>query len=118
MGSHAAALRSQGASPELVDAIGTDKLDSAEIDPKDRALLKFVKVLTLNPARTRDTDVQAMREVGWTDEQIWEAALEVSMFSLLNRMADAYGLDYPPGGWFPPQERQKFLRQQQKQSNP
>lgn len=38
------------------------------------------------------------------------AALEVSIFSFLNRMADAYGLDYPSGGWFPPALRGKSDR--------
>ncbi|HZO91959.1 MAG TPA: hypothetical protein VFB38_26820 [Chthonomonadaceae bacterium] len=55
-----------------------------------------------------------MREAGWTDEQIWETALEVSIFSFLNRMADAYGLDYPSGGWYPPQLRDKIEREKQK----
>lgn len=64
--------------------------------------MEFVRVLTLTPARTKDEHVEAMRKAGWTDEGIFEASLEVSFFSFFNRMADAYGLDYPAGGWFPP----------------
>jgi alkylhydroperoxidase family enzyme len=94
-------------SQELVDAVGTTNLKKAQVDPKDLELLQFVRKLTLEPAEMRDEDVQAMRNAGWTDEQIWEAALEVSIFSFLNRMADAYGLDYPSGGWFPPALRGK-----------
>ena len=111
MGSHAAALRRQGADQELVDAIGTGDLTKVKLDPKDAALLAYVKLLTLDPAKTRDADVQAMRDAGWTDEQIWEASLEVSMFSLLNRMADAHGLDYPSSGWYPPALRDKLERE-------
>lgn len=107
MGSHAAALRSQGVSEEIADAVGTDNFTNVKIDPKDLALLKFVKLLTLTPGDMKDGDVQAMREAGWTDEQIWEVALEVGIFSLLNRMADVYGLDYPTGGWLPPSLREK-----------
>ncbi|HZP85143.1 MAG TPA: hypothetical protein VFB21_26205, partial [Chthonomonadaceae bacterium] len=69
-----------------------------------------------NSARTQDADVQAMRDAGWTDEQIWEAALEVGIFSLLNRMADAHGLDYPSTGWYPPQLREKMEQEKQRQS--
>jgi uncharacterized peroxidase-related enzyme len=98
-------LRAQGASDELVDAIGTGNLESAKIEPRDRALLTFVKKLTLSPAEMTDADVQAMRDAGFTDEQIWEATFEVGFFSMLNRMADAYGLDYPSGGWLPPGDR-------------
>ena len=105
MGSHAAALRSQGASPELADAVGTNNFEGVNVDPKDRALIKYVKLLTLKPADTKDDDVQAMRDAGFSDEQIWEVCVEVGIFSFLNRMADAYGLDYPTGGWFPPKAK-------------
>jgi len=42
-----------------------------------------------------------MRSVGWTDEEIFEAAFDTALFAFFNRMADAYGLDYPTGGWQP-----------------
>lgn len=102
MGSHAAALRSLGVSQELVDAIATDDLKRVTIESKDKALLTFVRKLTLEPAKMTDEDVEAMKAAGFTGEQIWEAAVEVGMFSWLNRMADAFGLDYPQGGWLPP----------------
>lgn len=111
MGSHASALRKLGTNQAFVDAIGTDSIKNTKdvtFSAADLALLKYVKLLTLTPADTQDADVQAMREVGWTDEQIWETTLEVSIFSFLNRMADAHGLDYPSTGWYPPQLRDKL----------
>lgn len=99
-----------------MDAIGTGDLSKVKLTPKDQALLTYVKLLTLNSAHTQDSDVQTMRDVGWTDEQIWEATFEVSMFSFLNRMADAHGLDYPTGGWFPPEMR--ALLQNEKPKEP
>jgi len=98
-----------------VDAIGTGDLSKVKLTPQDQALLTFVKLLTLTPSHTRDADVQAMRDARWTDEQIWEVANEVGIFSFLNRMADAYGLDYPTTGWYPPQLREKMEREKQKQ---
>ena len=89
----------------MVDAIATANLKDARLSDKERVLLEFVKVLTLTPAETTDEHVEAMRRAGWTDEQIWEAAFEVSAFSFFNRMADAYGLDYPAGGWLPPDRK-------------
>jgi alkylhydroperoxidase family enzyme len=100
-------LRRQGADEALVDAIGTGDLTKVKLVPKDAALLKFVKLLTETPSHTTDGDAQAMRDAGWTDEQIWETAFEVGIFSFLNRMADAHGLDYPTGGWLPPEFRPK-----------
>lgn len=95
----------------MVDAIGTDNLSKYKFEPKDLALLKFVKLMTLNSSRTRDADVQTMRDTGWTDEQIWEVCFEVGIFSFLNRMADAHGLDYPTTGWYPPALREKFEKE-------
>ena len=98
----------------MVDAIATDNLSKYKFSRQDLALLKFVKLLTLTPSRTKDPDVQAMRDAGWTDEQIWEVSFEVGLFSFLNRMADAYGLDYPTSGWYPPQMREKMEREKTK----
>jgi alkylhydroperoxidase family enzyme len=114
VGSHAAALRRQGVDQDIVDAIGTGDLSKVKLTPKDQALLKFVQLLTLNPSHTLDKDTQAMREAGWTDEEIWETAFEVGIFSFLNRMSDAYGLDYPTGGWYPPQLREKMEKQKER----
>lgn len=110
-------MRGQGAEDALVDAVGTGDLSKVKLEPRDAALLKFVKLLTLTPAHTQDSDVQALRDAGFTDEQIWEIAYEVSMFSFVNRMADAYGLDYPSGGWYPPALREKMEREKSGQSS-
>jgi len=114
VGSHAAALRGQGVSQELVDAIATNNLKNSSVAQKDLALLKFVRILTLEPATVKDADVQSVRQAGWTDEQIWEAALETSFFAFFNRMADAFGLDYPTMGWMPPAVREKLDGEQKK----
>jgi len=98
-------LRGQNVDQAIVDAIATGDLSKVKLTPKDQALLTYVKLVTLTSSHMQDSDVQTMREAGWTDEQIWEATFEVGMFSFLNRMADAHGLDYPAGGWFPPEAR-------------
>jgi alkylhydroperoxidase family enzyme len=98
-------LRKQNVDQEIVDAIAAGDLSKVNLPPKDIALLTYVKLVTLSSSHMQDTDVQAMRDAGWTDEQIWEATFEVGMFSFLNRMADAHGLDYPSSGWFPPEMR-------------
>ena len=117
MGSLAAALRRQGANQDLVDAIGTGDLTKVKLTPKDRQLLKFVKLLTETPSHTTDEDVAAMRTASWSDEEIWETSLEVGIFSFLNRMADAHGLDYPTTGWYPPELREKMEREKAKQDD-
>lgn len=83
------------------------KLDDPAVTPKDRSLLKYVETLTLRPAQMTDEATKAVRAAGWSDEEIWEAAFITSLFALFNRMADAYGLDYPVGGYLPPDARPK-----------
>ena len=95
----------QGQNQSDVDAIATGKLDLAKLTEKERALLGYVKILTLTPARVQDSDVEALRKAGWTDEQIFEASFVTSLFAFFNRMADAYGLDYPANGWLPEDRR-------------
>jgi alkylhydroperoxidase family enzyme len=101
-------LQLQGGSDALVDAVAEGKLDSPLLTDKNRALLKYVEKLTLRPAQLRDTDAEALRKAGWEDEEIYEASFITSLFAFFNRMADAYGLEYPPGGYLPPEERAKL----------
>ncbi len=107
LGSHGNFLQLQGGDEKLADALARDDLESDALAPKEKALLAYVRKLTLEPARVRDADVEALRQAGWTDEQIFEASFETALFAFFNRMADAYGLDYPDSGYFPPEERQK-----------
>jgi alkylhydroperoxidase family enzyme len=82
--------------------VAENQVDKAKLSPKDRALLDYVELLTRDPSKMTDGKVQRLRSFGWTDEEIFEAAFDTSLFAFFNRMADAYGLDYPEGGWRPP----------------
>ena len=70
--------------------------------PRERTLLLYVKKLTQEPWKIRDTDVERLRGAGWTDPQIYEATFDIALFAFFNRMANAYGLDPDPTGWRPP----------------
>ena len=105
MSAHADNLQLQGLSAEDVDHIALANPESSSISEKDQALLEFVRVLTLEPAKMKDERVERLRKVGWTDPQIFEAAYITSLFAFLNRMADAYGLDYNRARWIPPDMR-------------
>jgi alkylhydroperoxidase family enzyme len=93
-----------------VDALATGDVEHAKLAEKEKALLAYVKVLTLEPGSVRDADVNRLRKSGWTEEEIMEASFTTALFAFFNRMADAYGLDYPTGGWFPPAMRKNEAR--------
>jgi len=91
----------QGQDEKDVDQLATGHPEQGKFDEKEQALLEYVKVLTLEPANVRDTHVERLRKLGWTDEQVFEASFITSLFAFFNRMADAYGLEYPANGWLP-----------------
>ena len=43
-----------------------------------------------------DAQVQALRDAGWSDEQIAEAAYDAALFNLFVRLADTFDI-VPPG---------------------
>ncbi len=89
-----------------MDQIASGNIEQSGISERERALLDYVKVLTLEPAKVTDGHVDRLRKAGWNDEQIFEASFITALFAFFNRMADAYGLDYPASGWLPPDLRQ------------
>jgi hypothetical protein len=88
-----------------VDQLATLRPEQGKYNEKELALLEYVKVLTLEPGNVKDAHVEKLRKVGWTDEQIFEASFITALFAFFNRMADAYGLDYPSNGWLPDELR-------------
>lgn len=88
--SHGAALRLLTEDPVLADTLATD-YRHAPLDRKDRAMLDFAAKLTTEPHRMTETDVQALREAGWADEDIFDIAQVAAMFNFTNRLANALG---------------------------
>ena len=107
LSSHARFFALAGQKPEDVEAVAQGQIEKSALSEKDRLLLDYVKVLTLEPAKVTDKQVEALRKAGFDDEQIFEASFITSLFAFFNRMANAYGLDYTTDGWMPKEERLK-----------
>lgn len=106
LSSHAGFLAKQGQEGRDIDALWLkDPKKAPSLSPKERALLEYVKLLTEEPWKVQDSDVEKLRGVGWTDPEIYEATFDISLFNFFNRMANAYGLDYAPDGWADPKKR-------------
>jgi uncharacterized peroxidase-related enzyme len=90
--SHAYFLRVQGATDQCVTAILEGKIEEAGLTRADRALLDYVKLVTENASRTTAQDVESLRTVGWSEDQIAEAVYVIAMFAFFNRVADAFGV--------------------------
>ena len=81
-----------GGDDAVVQAVLAD-YRTAPIPEKLRAMLAFLEKLTLRPAEVRPADMEPLRAVGLTDEEIEDAIHVCSMFNLINRVADSLGFD-------------------------
>ncbi|HZT44721.1 MAG TPA: peroxidase-related enzyme [Gaiellaceae bacterium] len=88
--SHTAALRKLTEDPVLVDQLATG-YKYAPLDERDRAMLDFAVKLTEASDRCGDEDVEALREAGWSDEEIMDIAEVAAMFNFTNRLASGLG---------------------------
>jgi alkylhydroperoxidase family enzyme len=54
--------------------------------------MDYVKLITEAAYRSTTEDVEKVRQVGWTEDQIAEAVYIIAMFAFFNRVADAFGV--------------------------
>ena len=93
--SHSAALRKLTENPELADQVAAD-YTAAGLEPRERAMLDFAVKLTRESAECSDADVDALRDAGWTDEDIFDIAQVAAMFNFTNRLASGLGWEPNP----------------------
>jgi alkylhydroperoxidase family enzyme len=84
-----------GAFEGVADALRDGDLDAAGLLPPERLLLEFAGTISRAAYRVTDEQVQGLRDVGWTEEQIAEAAYVAALFSLFVRLADTFGIEPP-----------------------
>jgi len=80
----------------VAQALRDGNVDAAGLDGRHRLLLDFAATITRHAYRVTDEQVQALREVGWSDAQIAEAAYVAALFNLFVRLADTFGIEPPP----------------------
>jgi alkylhydroperoxidase family enzyme len=77
------------------EALRNGDLDAANLTPPEHKLLQFVETISRAAYKVTDEQVQGLRDAGWTDEQIAEAAYVAALFSLFVRLADTFGIEPP-----------------------
>lgn len=88
---HAAALRLRVKDAALVDRLAVN-YRHVELDPRDRALLDFAVKLTKTPEACGESDLDELRAVGYTDEDILHIVEVTAIFNYNVRLATATGL--------------------------
>jgi uncharacterized peroxidase-related enzyme len=92
MESHEKDLRSVVASDDERQAIQTD-YRTADLSRREVALLDFAVKLTKSPSGIHKDDLDALREHGFTDEQLVDAVHCIGYFNFINRVLDGLGVD-------------------------
>jgi len=80
----------------VAEALRDGDLDAAALPPGERLLLEFAGTIARAANRVTDEQVVGLRAVGWSDEQVAEAAYVAALFSLFVRLADTFGIEPPP----------------------
>jgi alkylhydroperoxidase family enzyme len=68
---------------------------SASLDPKLRATLGYLEILTLRPEEVGPADAKAVRATGVTGAALRDAIQVAFIFNLIDRVADALGFEIP-----------------------
>lgn len=85
---HGSAVRELSNDPQLGERIAAN-FRSAELPEKQLELLNFTKKLTRDPSEISERDRIKLREVGYTDRDIWDISAIVGLFNMTNRLASA-----------------------------
>jgi len=91
VGHHKNFMTQYGISSTVSEQVVNDP-QSAEISPAEKKLLAYVEKVTRHAYKVTDADVEGLKEIGWSHEQILEATLVTSLFNAINRFADALGV--------------------------
>jgi alkylhydroperoxidase family enzyme len=75
-------------------AVLEGRLDDGGLTPAEHALMDYVRLITEASHESTAEDVQKLRDVGWTENQIAEAVYITAIFAFFNRVADSFGI--PP----------------------
>ena len=92
LGGHAEIAVNLGIDRALFDKL-LDDVETAPVEPKFKAILRFAKKLTLEPRAIKQADVDQVLAAGWSERALSDAILVCARFSFMNRLAMGHGLD-------------------------
>ncbi|GAC70978.1 peroxidase-related enzyme [Gordonia soli] len=84
---HAGSLGEAIGDHKLGTRVAIDYREVRELSARHRTLAEFASKLALHPGEVTDADIDVLRELGLTDEAIYEAVHVVSAFAAANRFS-------------------------------
>ena len=92
---HGAAVRQLSGNPALGEAMVMN-WRYAHLDARQTAMLNFAEKITKASGEIVESDRQALRDVGFTDRDIFDIASTAAFFNMSNRVASATGQEPNP----------------------
>lgn len=99
---HGAAVRQLSGDPMLGEMLVMN-WRAADLDARVTAMLLFAENLTLACTKTTESDRQALRDVGFSDAEIFDIVSVTAFFNMTNRVAS--GIDMRPNDEYHSQNR-------------
>ncbi|NNK79649.1 MAG: peroxidase-related enzyme [Litoreibacter sp.] len=85
---HGAAVRELSGDPALGEALVLN-YRVADLDARQRAMLDFAVAMTEASYRIDEADREKLRQVGFSERDIWDIAAVAGFFNMTNRIASA-----------------------------
>lgn len=85
---HGAAVRQLSGDPQLGEMLVMN-WRVARLDARQKAMLAFVEQVTVASATVDEKDRDALRQVGFSDRDIWDIASVTGFYNMSNRIASA-----------------------------
>ncbi len=89
---HGAILRIRSKEPHLADHVAVNP-HGCELEPRQRAIVDLALTLCCEPASFGEADLQAARDGGLTDDEIWDVGSITALFAASNRLAHLFALE-------------------------
>lgn len=85
---HGQAVRALSGDPQLGEMLVMN-WRVADLDARQTTMLAFAEKVTKASSETTENDRQALRDVGFSDRDIWDITAVTGFFNMTNRMASA-----------------------------
>lgn len=90
-GVHEATARKFGVAEGLLIRLLSD-IDSTPVADRLKPILRYVKKLTLAPAKMTQADADAVFAAGWDDRALHDAVSVCALFNFMNRLVEGHGI--------------------------